>query len=191
MGGKRTRIRCLVDELPDDVRRELDELLADTAMSYVAISAWLQTKGYTICKSSIGKYAKRNGQMRMRLREINESARAYADMILENPELDIAKVASSIYLQQLTNRIVEAGADDFAEIDIEKAGKLLVSLKRASVYEERYSAARKDDLAEAAEMVMQQFRAQVTQDPELLERIQRLVQESRERAKAVEERKHG
>lgn len=191
MGGKRTRIRCLVDELPDDVRRELDELLADTAMSYVAISGWLQTKGYTICKSSIGKYAKRNGQMRMRLREINESARAYADMILENPELDIAKVASSIYLQQLTNRIVEAGTDDFAEIDIEKAGKLLVSLKRASVYEERYSAARKDDLAEAAEMVMQQFRAQVTQDPELLERIQRLVQESRERAKAVEERKHG
>jgi hypothetical protein len=191
MGGKRTRIHCLVDDLPDEVRQELEERLADTAMSYVAISAWLQTQGYDIGKSSIGRYAKRNGQMRQRLREINDSARAYADMLAENPELDIAKVASSVYMQQLATRIVEAGTDDFAEIDLEKAGKLLVGLRRASVYEERYSTARKDDLAEAAELVMQQFRAQVTQDPELLSRIQSLVQESKERAAAMEEKKRG
>ena len=70
----RTRIHCLVDDLPDDVRRELDEMLADTSYGYVAISEWLQAQGYSISKSSIGRYAQRNGKMQMRLREINESA---------------------------------------------------------------------------------------------------------------------
>lgn len=37
---------------------------------------------------------------------------------------------------------------------------------------------------------MQQFRAQVVQDPGLLESIQRMVYESRERAKALEDGKH-
>ena len=183
---KRTRIHCLVDDLPDDVRGELDDMLADTSYGYVAISEWLKSMGYSISKSSIGRYAKRNGTMQMRLREINESARAYADMIRENQQLDITKVATSIYLQQLLARISEAGTDEFAAIDLADAGKLLAGLMRASVYEGRYSASRKDDISEAAEMVMRQFRAQVAQDPVLLKRIQELVRESRERARALE-----
>lgn len=184
---ERKRIHCLVDDLPDDVRHELDEMLSDTSYGYIAISEWLKAKGYTISKSSIGRYAKRNGKMQLRLREINESAREYANLIRENQELDLAKVATSVYLQQLMTRITEAGSDEFADIDIADAGKLLSQIMRASVYEGRYSAARKDDISEAAELVMQQFRAQVTQDPALLESIQRMVYESKERAKQLED----
>lgn len=186
---ERTRIHCLVDDLPDDVRHELDEMLSDTSYGYIAISEWLKAKGYTISKSSIGRYAKRNGKMQLRLREINESAREYANLIRENQELDLAKVATSVYLQQLMTRITEAGSDEFADIDIADAGKLLSQIMRASVYEGRYSTTRKDDIAEAAELVMQQFRAQVTQDPALLESIQRMVYESKERAKQLEDAK--
>ena len=178
----RTRIHCLVDDLPDDVRRELDEMLADTSYGYVAISEWLQAQGYSISKSSIGRYAQRNGKMQMRLREINESAKQYAELIRANPKLDLAKVATSIYLQQLLTRVAEAGSDEFSGIDIEDAGNLLAKLMRASVYEGRYSASRQDDIAEAAELVMQQFRAEVAQEPELLSSIQRMVYESKERA---------
>lgn len=186
---QRQRIHCLVDDLPDDVRHELDEMLADTSFGYIAISEWLSAKGYTISKSSIGRYAKRNGKMQLRLREINESAREYAALIRDNQELDLAKVASNIYLQQLMARITEAGSDEFAQIGIGEAGKLLSTIMRASVYEGRYSAARKDDIAEASELVMQQFRAQVVHDPELLGRIQTMVHDSRERAKQAEEAK--
>ncbi|MEG0766644.1 MAG: phage protein Gp27 family protein [Clostridia bacterium] len=184
---ERTRIHCLVDDLPDDVRHELDDMLSDTSYGYIAISEWLKVKGYTISKSSIGRYAKRNGKMQLRLREINESAREYANLVRENQELDIAKVATSVYLQQLMTRITEAGSDEFAAIGIADAGKLLGQIMRASVYEGRYSAARKDDISEAAELVMQQFRAQVTQDPALLESIQRMVYESKDRAKQLED----
>lgn len=185
----RERIHCLVDDLPDDVRHELDDMLADTSYGYIAISAWLESKGYQISKSSIGRYAKRDGKMRMRLREINESAREYARLLSENQELDLAKVATNVYLQQLMVRVTEAGSDEFADIDIAKAGKLLTQITRASVYEGRYSSARKDDIAAAAELVMQQFRAQVTEDPNLLAGIQKMVYESRERAKQLEEQK--
>ncbi len=190
MARVRQRIHCLVDDLPDGVRRELDEMLADTSYGYIAISDWLAKEGYTISKSSIGRYAKRNGKMQMRLREINESAKEYAALIRDNQELDLAKVAANVYLQQLMARITEAGTDEFAAIDIADAGKLLTGIMRASVYEGRYSAARKDDIAEAAELVMQQFRAQVTQDPQLLHSIQKMVHESKERAKKLEDAKH-
>lgn len=187
---KHQRIHCLVDDLPDDVRHELDEMLADTSYGYIAISDWLKEQGYQISKSSIGRYAQRDGKMRLRLREINESAREYAKLLQENQELDLAKVATSVYLQQLMVRITEAGSDEFADINISQAGKLLTNLMRASVYEGRYSTARKDDIAEAAELVMQQFRAQVVHDPALLSRIQDMVHDSRERAKKLEDAKH-
>ena len=188
---ERTRIRCLVDDLPEDVRRSLDEMLADTSLGYIEISEWLKGQGYPISKSSIGRYAKRNGKLQMRLREINESAQVFADLIRDNPKLDLAKVATSIYLQQLLARIAEAGSDEFSGIDIADAGNLLAKLMRASVYEGRYSASRKEDIAQAADMVMQQFRAEVAQDPELLANIQRMVYESKERITAQEVRGHG
>jgi hypothetical protein len=188
MGAKRERlrIRCLVDELPVYVREELDERLADTSNGYVQISQWLQEQGYAISKSSIGRYAQRGGKDRMRLREINEMASAYAKLIRENQELDLAKVATSIYLQQLMLRITEAGADEFAEIGLSDAGKLLGQLMRASVYEGRYSAARKDEIEQAAETVMQQLRAQVAEDPELLASIQQKVFQAKDKAAALE-----
>ena len=188
MGAKRERLRihCLVDDLPLYVREELDERLADTSNGYVQLSRWLQEQGYDISKSSIGRYAQRKGKDRLRLREINEMANSYAKLIRENQELDLAKVAASVYLQQLMLRITEAGADEFAEIDLADAGKLLSQLMRASVYEGRYSATRKDEIEQAAEMVMQQLRAQVAEDPELLANIQQKVFQAKEKAAALE-----
>jgi prophage antirepressor-like protein len=54
----RTRVWRLVDDLPPNVRRELDAMLDDVHNGYVEISEWLKERGYSISKSSIGRYAK-------------------------------------------------------------------------------------------------------------------------------------
>lgn len=176
----RTRVHCLVDELPEDVRRELDERLADTGNGYVAISQWLAEQGYSISKSSIGRYAQRSGKLAMRLREIREQAQEYARLIQDNQEMDLAKVASAIYLQNLMRRVVEAGDDEYGEISLSDAGDQIARLLRTHVYEGRYTAKRKEDIDRATELILQQMRAELASDPEMLAAIQSKVREARE-----------
>ena len=181
----RTRVRCLVDELPDDVRANVDEMLADTSNSYVDISSWLKKQDYSISKSSIGRYALRSGKTAQRLREIREQAHEYARLIEDNQEMDIAKVASTIYLQGLFSRVVEAGTNDFAQIALSDAGDQISKFLRTHVYEGRYSAQRKDELDRAKEMILQQVRAELVSDPELLQRIRVHVEEGKAKLKGA------
>ena len=181
MGDKRTRtrVRCLVDELPDAVHAEVDEMLADTSNGYLDISVWLAEQGYSISKSSIGRYAQRSGKMAQRLREIREQAHEYARLIEENQEMDLAKVASTIYLQKMLQRVVEAGDNEFELVSLKDAGNQISRLLRTHVYEGRYSAQRRDELEAAKELVLEQLRAELVSDPELLDRIREKVEEGK------------
>lgn len=181
MGEKRirTRVRCLVDELPESVRAEVDEMLADTSNGYLGISAWLATQGYSISKSSIGRYAQRSGKMAQRLREIRDQAHEYAKLIQENQEMDVAKVASTIYLQGLLRRVVEAGDNEFELVSLKDVGNQISKLLRTHVYEGRYAAQRKDEMEEATELVLEQLRAELVSDPEMLAKIREKVQEAK------------
>jgi hypothetical protein len=188
MGEKRTRtrVRCLVDELPESVRAEVDELLADTANGYVQVSDWLAKQGYSISKSSIGRYAQRSGKMAQRLREIREQAHEYAQLIQENQEMDIAKIASTIYLQNMMRRVVEAGDDEYGTISLKDAGDQISKLLRTHVYEGRYTQQRKDEMEKATEMVLEQLRAELVSDPEMLLKIREKVQEARKRSEGAQ-----
>jgi hypothetical protein len=181
MGEKRTRtrVRCLVDELPESVRAEVDEMLADTSNGYLDISAWLTTQGYSISKSSIGRYAQRSGKMAQRLREIRDQAHEYAKLIQENQEMDVAKVASTIYLQGLLRRVVEAGDNEFELVSLKDVGNQISKLLRTHVYEGRYTQQRKDELEKATELVLEQLRAELVSDPEMLAKIREKVQEAK------------
>lgn len=174
----RTRVRCLVDELPEEVRRDVDDMLADTSNSYVAISAALAQQGYSISKSSIGRYAQRSGKAKIRLNEIREMAHAYVHLLKEDQEIDIARVLSVFYMQRLMNRVMEAGEDEFDEISLEKAGNLLSTLMRSSAYAARYSAGRKDDLEEAKELILHQVRTELADDPEVMAQLQARIMDA-------------
>ncbi len=182
----RTRVRCLVDELPDDVRTGVDERLADTSNGYVDISAWLHKQGYEISKSSIGRYALRSGKTAQRLREISAQAHEYATLIKENQEMDVAKVASAIYLQGLLNRVVEAGSNEFELVSLKDIGDQISKLLRTHVYEGRYSKQRQDELEAAQEMILQTLRTELVSDPVLLEQVRAKVQEAKAKAKGVQ-----
>lgn len=69
----KTRISGKVDELPEEVRRQVDVMLVDTSNTYYHISEELKAMGYEISKSSIGRYALRTSSATQRLLECHSA----------------------------------------------------------------------------------------------------------------------
>ena len=86
---RRTRVSSTIDQLPDDVRVELDARLADTANTYEELSAWLKERGYQISKSAIGRYSIRSTQAAQRVAETLQRTQAIAQAVEAHPDLDL------------------------------------------------------------------------------------------------------
>jgi Protein of unknown function (DUF3486) len=73
--------RKKVDELPEEVRKELDHLLSEKAFGdFRGLEAWLEERGFLIGKSSIHRYSQ-DFQARMEaLKTATEQARAIAEV---------------------------------------------------------------------------------------------------------------
>ena len=138
---RRTRVSSTVDRLPDGVRAELDLRLADTANTYSELSDWLKSEGYEISRSAIGRYAIRTTTAAQRVAETIQRTQAIAKAVEEHPDLDYTKAASLVYVDGLMRRLSTA-EDEFDEIPLDKAGRLLASFSPNETYEKRSRAGR-------------------------------------------------
>src|SRR4030042_6891669 len=78
MGGPHTKTRRhskVSDELPEEIQRQVDRLLIESA-TYEEISNFLKNQNYDISKSSIGRYGKDFLAQYQRLRIIEDQSRA-------------------------------------------------------------------------------------------------------------------
>ena len=163
---RRTRISSTIDKLPDDIKTELDVRLADTANTYEDLSAWLKAEGYEISKSAIGRYAIRSTQAAQRVAETLQRTQAIAQAVDGRPDLAYTKAASMVLMDGLMQRVSTA-EDDFAEMPLDKAGRLIASLARNATYEKRV----RQDMKKKAELAFAQLAdermAAIQQPPEL------------------------
>lgn len=177
---RRTRISSTVDKLPDDIRTQLDLKLADTANTYEELSAWLKSEGFEISRSAIGRYAIRSTTAARRVAETLQRTQAIAKAVEEHPDLDYTKAASMILMDGLMQRVSTA-EDDFAEIPLDKAGRLIASLSRNATYEKRTRA----DLKKKAELAFDQMEAElmaaIRQHPELSGELHDVLARAREK----------
>ncbi len=177
---RRTRISSTVDKLPDDIRTQLDLKLADTANTYEELSAWLKSEGFEISRSAIGRYAIRSTTAAQRVAETLQRTQAIAKAVEEHPDLDYTKAASMILMDGLMQRVSTA-EDDFAEIPLDKAGRLIASLSRNATYEKRTRA----DLKKKAELAFDQMEAElmaaIRQHPELSGELHDVLARAREK----------
>lgn len=174
---ERNRIKSRVDELPDEIRAQLDTMLADVNYTYQDIADTITDLGYEISRSAVGRYAMRHNSAARRLKEASEQTTALLQFIRENQDVESTELASAIMIDGLTRRIATAD-EDFDAMPLDKAGRLLVQLQRSTIYKERW---RKERLAafEAVERnVKARMRQAVQNDPELLAQLQRLVSDA-------------
>lgn len=177
---RRTRVSSTVDRLPDEVRAELDLRLADTANTYSELSDWLKSEGYEISRSAIGRYAIRTTTAAQRVAETIQRTQAIAKAVEEHPDLDYTKAASLVYVDGLMRRLSTA-EDEFDEIPLDKAGRLLASFSRNETYEKRTRA----ELRKKAELAFDQLESELTaairQHPELSGELHSVLARAREK----------
>ena len=133
---RRTRVSSTIDKLPDDIKGQLDVRLADTSNTYEELAAWLKAEGYEISKSAIGRYAIRTTQAAQRVAQTIQRTQAIAQAVEAHPDLDYTKAASMVLMDGLMQRVSTA-EDDFQEMPLDKAGRLIASLARNATYERK------------------------------------------------------
>ncbi len=138
MGDKRNkqRITSKIDELPEDLRMKVDVMLADTSNTYEYISLFLKKEGYNISKSSVGRYATRTNRAMQRLLEAQAQTDRLIQVVRENPEADYTEAAILLTMNGLLNKVATA-EEEFNEMPLDKAGRLIASLSRTKVYKDR------------------------------------------------------
>lgn len=179
------RVHCRIDEFPAEIREKVDAMLADPQVTYKDIAEDLTRAGYEISKSAIHRYASRTGIDQQRLREIGEQTRRLVLALKDNQDVEATEVANALLLDALTRRIATA-EDEFDELPVEKAGRLLVMLQRSAVYKARTMEDKRRLISRMQEAFMERLREQVQGDETLMARLAELVEQTGQEVLASE-----
>lgn len=182
MGKQRSKKRTSgkIDELPEQLRLQVDLMLADTSNTYVEISQFLKTEGYEISKSSICRYAARTNTAMQRLKEAQIQTDKLVQVIKENPEADYTEAAIVMTMNGLVNRMATA-EEEFDLMPLDKAGRLIASLSRTKVYKDRV----RQDMRRKAELAFAEMEAEILkvikQDADSAEKLKEILEKAKER----------
>lgn len=154
MGKKRTknRVTSKIDELPESLRMKVDVTLADTSNTYEYISQFLKEEGYDISRSSVGRYATRTNTAMQRLLEAQAQTDRLIQVVKENPEADYTEAAILLTMNGLLNKVAMA-EEEWDEMPLDKAGRLIASLSRTKVYKDRV----KQDMKKKADIAFREM----------------------------------
>lgn len=182
MGDKRTkqRITSKIDELPEDLRMKVDVMLADTSNTYEYISQFLKGEGYDISKSSVGRYATRTNNAMQRLLEAQAQTDRLIQVVKENPEADYTEAAILLIMNGLLNKVATA-EEEFNEMPLDKAGRLIASLSRTKVYKDRV----KQDMRRKADIAFREMESEmlkvIKQDEKSAAQLKEILAKAKER----------
>lgn len=182
MGDKRTkqRITSKIDELPEDLRMKVYVMLADTSNTYEYISQFLKGEGYDISKSSVGRYATRTNNAMQRLLEAQAQTDRLIQVVKENPEADYTEAAILLTMNGLLNKVATA-EEEFNEMPLDKAGRLIASLSRTKVYKDRV----KQDMRRKADIAFREMESEmlkvIKQDEKSAAQLKEILAKAKER----------
>lgn len=177
---KKTRISSKIDELPENIRQKVDVMLADTSNTYQYISDYLKEEGYQISKSSVGRYAMRSNTAMQRLLEAQAQTQQLVNVIQKNPDADYTEAAMAMFMDGLVNKIATA-EEEFDQLPLDKAGRLIASLSRTKVYKDRVRQDMKDKAELAFKELEEQMLTIIKNDKESAEQMKQILNKAKER----------
>ncbi|MFP4132200.1 MAG: DUF3486 family protein [Thiohalospira sp.] len=158
--------RSAVEQLPDEVRDELDRRLSDAGFGgYQELADWLTEQGYEISRSAVHRYGQRLERRMETIRASTEAARQIASAAPDEEDQRsaavISLVQSDLFEAMLALQEAQEAAPEARVELLAKAGKAIAEVSRASVSQKKYAAeVRRQTQEEAAERVEATARAQ-------------------------------
>lgn len=123
---------------------------------------------------------RRTSKIANRVADTLQRTQAIAQAVEEHPDLDYTKVASMVLMDGLMRRVSTA-EEDFLEMPLDKAGRLIATLSRNATYEKRTRA----ELKKKAELAFDQMEADlmdaIRQHPELSGELHDVLARAREK----------
>jgi len=152
-----------IDLLDDAIRQELDEKIVSNGFGgYVALSAWLEDKGYSIGKSAVGAYGMKLERRLAAVKASTEAARQIASAAPDDADdrsnAVMAMVQTGIFDAMLAlDEVAEGGEAMPPEKRVallSKVAKNIATLSRASVNRNKWAMeVREKVLLDAAQRV--------------------------------------
>lgn len=182
MGKQRTRSRVTskIDELPEELKLKVDVMLADTSNTYAYISDYLKAEGYKISKSSVGRYAMRTNTATQRLLEAQAQTEQLLRVVKDNPDADYTEAAIMMMMNGLVDKVATA-EEEFNDMPLDKAGRLIASLARTKVYKDRV----RQDMKKKAEIALRQAETElmkvIKQDEQSKQKLKEILLGAKER----------
>lgn len=176
MGKRRSTSR--VDQLPPEAKERVNELLADTTVTYWEIVEELKGMGFEVSKSSIGRYALRQNAVQSRLMEAHEQTQALVKLIRKHPEADYTEPSMQMLMAGLTQKLATA-QEEFDAMDLAEAGRLIVMLSRTKVYKDKVQQDMRSRAELAFEQLEQELLAKIKNDPVLAAELRATLQKAK------------
>ena len=142
--------------LPDEIKKELDIMLSDTANTYMDISDWLKDKGFDISKSTVGRYALETHKLSTKLLEARTQVNELVKLAKEDKD---------------SENITEGAMQIAASMDASDAIKLITSISRTKAYKDKIYAKLKSEYEEAYKNFKNAISEELKSHPDLLERL--------------------
>ena len=99
--------------------------------------------------------------------EAHEQTTALLAIARKNQDVEATEIATAVLIDGLTQRIATA-QEDFEDLPLEKASKLLIAVQRSAVYKARMRATRAQACRDVEANILARIREQVQGDPDLV-----------------------
>lgn len=155
-------------------------MIANTSNTYQEISDYLLEEGFPISKSSIGRYAMRSNTAMQRLLEAQAQTEKLVNVVKQNPDADYTEAAMMMLMDGLINKLAVA-EEEFDQMPLDKAGRLITSLSRTKVYKDRV----RQDMKSKVELAFQGMETEIMKliksDATLSVQLKEILQKAKEK----------
>jgi hypothetical protein len=171
---KRNRSHSKIDQLPSELREAINDAIVNKRMTYKEITLLIKEAGHDISQKSVERYGKK---FLTKLESISR-AKEQARSIIETSaglKLDMAEASSMVAFQLLMDMLVNADSENIDKNTL-AAIRTLATLERSAVSREKLKFEFDKGVDAAVSKVKESLSKELKQHPELLERINSLVE---------------
>jgi len=180
------RISSKITRLPPEVREEVEDRIQDTKITFASISEWLKEQGYDISTSAIYRHSLHMRKVARRIADMLEKTKLIAQVVEKSPDVDYTKASRIIAMDGLLQKVSSA-EDEFLEMPLEKAVRLIASLSRTEIYDQKAKQDRKSKMELAFDSMEAELSDKILSNPALSAEFREVMDKARRSLFSAEE----
>lgn len=177
MSAKKRRVHRRLDDFPPEAKALVDQMLEDPRTTYREVAEAVNERFGDISYVSIFRYANDAGKAKQRMIFLRQETEQLVAAMKDHQDIEAGEVASALIMDGLVRRIASAD-EEYEDMSLEKAAKLLVSLQRSAVYRTRTMEDKRRMMDKLEDLLLSQLKDQVQGDEALTEKLTGMVHAS-------------